>query len=157
MKNWKISGLAANLDETNVIPFGKHTNPGNKICHELEVNWTDSFKLLGLEIDNKLELMGQNFDKTHVKAQYIISAWKSRNLPMNGRITISKCLIVSQFDYVASIIKPTNRQIQKNQDIIKSLHKGQWSSLDITQKINTNIPIIGGLNCIKLKIVFMSH
>ena len=83
MKNLKkISGLAVNLDETNIIPFGEYFNPENKICHELEVNWTDCFKLLGLEIDNKLELMGQHFDKAHVKAQNIISDWKSRNLSM---------------------------------------------------------------------------
>ena len=33
-----ISCLAANLDKTNVIPFGKFYNPGNKICPDLEVN-----------------------------------------------------------------------------------------------------------------------
>ena len=58
-----ISGLAANMDKTNFIPFGKFFNPGNKICHDLEVNWTDSFKLLGLDIDYKLEIMGQNLEK----------------------------------------------------------------------------------------------
>ena len=78
----KISWL--NLDKTNVIPFGKYFNPGNKICHKPEVNWTDRFKLLGLEIDNKLELMGQNFDKAHVKYQNINSDWKSRKFPING-------------------------------------------------------------------------
>ena len=45
-----ISGLAANLDETNVIPFGKYFDPGNDICHDLCVNWTNSFKLLGLQM-----------------------------------------------------------------------------------------------------------
>ena len=111
---WRIkknSGLAENPDKTNIIPFGKYFNPGNNICQELEVNWTDSFKLLGLEIDNKLELMGQNFDKGHVKAQNIISVWKSRKLPINGWITKSKCIIVSQLNYLASIIKPSNRKI----------------------------------------------
>ena len=44
----KISGLATNLDKTNVIQFGKFFNPGNKICHELKFNWTAGFKLLGL-------------------------------------------------------------------------------------------------------------
>ena len=48
----KISGLAANLSKTNVIPFGKFLNPGNKIGHDLEVNCTDNFKLLGIEINN---------------------------------------------------------------------------------------------------------
>ena len=100
----QISGLAANLDKINVIPFGKFYNPGNKICHDLELNWTDNFKLLGLEIDNKLEKLGVNYDKAHVKAQNIISNWKARKLPINGRITISKRLNVSQFNYVASIV-----------------------------------------------------
>ena len=56
-----ISGLAANFDKTNVIPFGKFFNPGNKICPDLEVNWTDNFKLLGMDIDNTLERFGLNF------------------------------------------------------------------------------------------------
>ena len=120
MKNSKkISGLAANLDKTN--PFGKFFNPGNKICHDLEVNWTDSFKLLGLDIDNKLELMGQNFIKAHVKAQNIISDWKACKLPINGRIMVSKCLMISQFNYVATILKPANNQLLKSQNMINSL------------------------------------
>ena len=109
----KISSLAANLDKTNVIPFGKFFNPGNKIRHDLVVNWTDNFKLLGIEIDNKLELLGQNFDEAHTKAQNVIYNWKACKLPINGRITISKCLIISQFNYVASILKPSNTQLVK--------------------------------------------
>ena len=93
----KISGLAANLKKT-VIPFENFFNPGNKICHDLEVNWTDNFKYLGLEIDNKLELMGQNFEKAHTKACKIISDRKACKLPINGRITIIKCLIISKFN-----------------------------------------------------------
>ena len=59
IKDFKqISGLAANLDKTNVIPYGKYFNPGKKICPDLEVKWTDNFKLLGFEIDNKLENLG---------------------------------------------------------------------------------------------------
>ena len=91
----KISGIAAKLDKTNVIPCGKFFNQGNKICHELEVNWTNSVKLIGLKID-KQELIGQYFDKAHVKAQNIISYWKAKNLLINGKITVSKCLIISQ-------------------------------------------------------------
>ena len=79
----------------------------------MEVNWTDNFKLLGIEIDNKLELIGQNYDITHTKTQNIILNWKARKLPINGRITISKCPIISQFDYVASILKPSDTQLEK--------------------------------------------
>ena len=77
------------MDKTNVIPFGKNFIPGNKICYESGVNWTDNYKLLGIEIDKKLELLGQNYDMAHTKAQNIIYNWKARKLPINGRITIS--------------------------------------------------------------------
>ena len=108
------------MDKTNVIPFEKFFNPGNKICHELEVNWTNIFKILGLEIYNKLELMGQTFDKAYIKAQNIISEWKFFKLLINGRITINECLIISQFNYIASMIKPSNKHILKSQKIINS-------------------------------------
>ena len=101
-----ISGLAANLDKTNVIPYGKFFNPGQKICPDLDVKWVDNFKLLGFKIDNKLQQLNINFDKALAKAQNIISNWKARKLPINGRIIISKSLVVSQFNYVASILTP---------------------------------------------------
>ena len=41
-----------------------------------------NFKRLGLEIDNKLELMGQNFEKPHTNAQNRISDLKAHNLPI---------------------------------------------------------------------------
>ena len=99
--------------------------------------------------------MGQNFDKVYVKAQNIISDWKSRKLPINGRITISKCLIVSQFNYVASIIKHSNRQIQKSQNMINSCIRDSDRHWVSDQKLYapTNK---GGLNCIELKTFFMA-
>ena len=109
-----ISGLAANLDKTNVIPYGKFFDPGCKICPDLDVKWVDNFKLLGIEIDNKLEKLNINFEKALLaKAQNIITNWKARKLPINGRIIISKSLIVSQFNYVASIITPPPAMLKK--------------------------------------------
>ena len=102
----QISGLAANLDKTNVIPYGKFFNPGQIICPDLDINWVDKFKLLGFDIDNKLQQLNINFEKALAKAQNIISNWKARKLPINGRIIISKSLVVSQFNYVASNLTP---------------------------------------------------
>ena len=73
------------------------------------------------EIDNKLENLNINFDKAYVKAQNIISNWKAHKLPINGRIIISKSLVVSQFNYVASIIPPP--AMLKNAGFIKQFHK----------------------------------
>ena len=107
IENFKsLSGLVANLDKTNVIPYGTFFNPGCKICPDLDIKCVDNIKLLGIEIYNKLENLNINFDKAYVKAQNIISNWKACKLPINGRIMISKSLVVSQFNYLASIIAP---------------------------------------------------
>ena len=88
-------------------------NPGNKICSDFDVKWVGNLKLLGIKIDNKLENLNINFDKAYVKAQNIISNWKACKLPINGRIIISKSLVVSQFNYVASIIPPPPAMLKK--------------------------------------------
>ena len=111
------------------------------------------FKLLGLDIDNKLEKLGSNYDKAHVKAQNIISNWKARKLPINERITISKCLIISQFNYVTSILTPTQCQVKKSQtmsdNFIRDSHR-HWIS---DQRLYAP-PRLGGLNCIELNSFF---
>ena len=143
-----ISGLAANLDKTNVIPYGKFFNPGQKICPDLDVKWVDNFKLLGFEIDNKLQQLNINFDKALAKAQNIISNWKARKLPINGRIIISKSLVVSQFNYVASILTPPS-MLSKMQELVNNFIRGgvhHWISDD---KLYAPIKL-GGLNCIEL-------
>ena len=143
----RISGLAANLDKTNVIPYGKFFNPGQKICPDLDVNWVDKFKLLGFDIDNKLQQLNINFEKALAKAQNIISNWKARKLPINGRIIISKSLVVSQFNYVASILTPPPSMLSKMQELVNNFIRGgphHWISDD---KLYAPIKS-GGLNCI---------
>ena len=49
-----ISGLACNIDKTNVIPIGKNTNIAYKLCLELNMEWTKTFTILGFEIDSIL-------------------------------------------------------------------------------------------------------
>ena len=51
-----ISGLQANIDKTHVIPIGLITDPAEILCPDLGLNWTSSFKLLGLEIGNRLQI-----------------------------------------------------------------------------------------------------
>ena len=99
--------------------------------------------------------MGQNFDKAHTKAQNIISDWKAQKLPINERITISKCLIISQFNYVASILKPSNIQLVKSQNMINNFIRDSDHHWISDQKWYA--PTKGGLNCIELKMFFMAH
>ena len=66
-----ISGLQANIDKTHVIPIGLITDPAVILCPDLGLNWTSSFKLLGLEIDSKLEKLQENMEKKIVKVKIV--------------------------------------------------------------------------------------
>ena len=114
----------------------------------MEVNWTDNFKLISIEIDNKLALMGQNFDKAHTKAQNM--------LPINGRITISKYLIISQFRNVASILKPSNIQLVNSQNMITKFFIRDSDHHWISDQKLYAPTIKGGLNCIELNTFFLA-
>ena len=91
----RISGLHANLDKTKVIPFGKNFNIQETLCKDIPLECEESFTLLGLDIDNKLEKLDYMFYKVNSKTLSLINDWKARRISIEGRINISKCLLVS--------------------------------------------------------------
>ena len=99
--------------------------------------------------------MNINFEKAHTKAQNIISNWKARKLPINGRVTISKCLIVSQFNYVASVLTPSESQLKKSQELINTFIRGGKHHWISDERLYTPTSS-GGLNCIELDSFFKS-
>ena len=153
-----ISGLSANLDKTKVIPIGKFFNPKSKICPDLKMEWDNKFKLLGFNIENNLQNLDENFEIVHSRTLSLINDWRSRRLPLEGRISISKCLLVSQYTYIATILPLKESQINKAQtainNFIMNIKDGDkpWISMEkIYQPVNK-----GGLNCIELNSFFKS-
>ena len=153
-----ISGLSANLDKTKVIPIGKFFNPKSKICPDLKMEWDNKFKLLGFNIENNLQNLDENFEIVHSRTLSLINDWRSRRLPLEGRISISKCLLVSQYTYIATILPLKESQINKAQtainNFIMNIKEGDkpWISKEkIYQPVNK-----GGLNCIELASFFKS-
>ena len=147
-----LSGLSANLDKTKVIPIGPITNPKTKMCPDIPLEWTDKFTLLGIEIDNQLLQLDLNFDRIFLKTETIISDWKARKLPIEGRIAISKALLISQYTYISSILFLTPTQIAAAQTQINNFILGissqnkKWISND-----RLYLPISkGGLGCMEL-------
>ena len=108
---------------------------------------------MGIEIDNKLQKQNINFEKALAKAQYIISNWKARKSPINGRIIISKSLVVSQFNYVASILTPPSVMMEKMQNIINTFIRGGYHHWISNDKLYAPVKV-GGLNCIELDSFF---
>ena len=102
----KISGLHANLEKTSVTPAGSCFSIAeeDQICQDLKLNWKNSFTLLGVKIDSRLEKIDTNYEEKIIKAQSIIGNWRARPMTIHGRLTIAKTLILSQFTYIATIL-----------------------------------------------------
>merc|ERR1712215_537391 len=63
-----VSGLKCNLDKTFVVPVGNFSK--NNLCNDLQdLKWVDSFKVLGIVIDNKLKRLRANFDNIFDKVE----------------------------------------------------------------------------------------
>jgi len=109
---WQISGLKCNVSKTKVIPVGNFKTGG--LCDDLGLTWDDNFTILGIDIDNKVKWLNDNFTRINKKVRGIISRWTGYNLSFHGKITVSKSLMLSQYTYVGGIL-----------DCIKSKHMDQ--------------------------------
>ena len=120
-----ISGLHANIDKTHVIPIGLITDPAEILCPDLGLNWTSSFKLLGLEIDSKLEKLQVNMEKKIIKVKSLITLWEKRNLTTSGRVAISKSILLSQLVYPMQVLDLTQEYLDEIENILYTYIKGK--------------------------------
>ena len=128
---WQISGLKCNVSKTKVIPVGNFETGG--LCDDLGLTWDDNFTILGIDIDNKLKCLDDNFTRINKKVRGIISRWTGYNLSFHGKITVSKSLMLSQYTYVGGIL-----------DCIKTKHMDQiQTQLDYYINHGKNTPKIG--------------
>ena len=103
----RISGLHCNLEKTAVIPIGGNYNINDKLCPELTLSWEDKFTLLGFQIDNRLKLLNDNYEKCFKKVHEISRRWTRYRFSLKGRITIAKTFLLLQLTYVASVLDPS--------------------------------------------------
>ena len=98
----KLSGLQCNIEKTMVIPVGEINDPQQKLCEDINLDWADEFRILGFNIDNKLERLHTNIEICTRKVRAIINIWRKYNLTINGRMTVAKALLLCQYTYVAT-------------------------------------------------------
>ena len=85
--------LGQNLDKTMVVPLGENfrTDKDARICENRNLVWTDTFTLLGVTFDSRMEKMSSNYDEKYNKVEDLIEKWKKRMLTLSGRLMIAKC------------------------------------------------------------------
>ena len=85
------------------------------LCNDLDLKRQDNFTILGFDIDSKLLNLDSNFDKAHKKVNGILSKWQGYQLSLDGRITITKSLLLSQYTYIASVLDMPVKMFEKIQ------------------------------------------
>ncbi len=76
-------------------------------------------KILGFDIDCKVEQLGRNFDKCISKMRQIVGNWSWFRLTLPGRIAIAKSLLLSQVTFPGTVLEPTTVQLNKINQIIE--------------------------------------
>ena len=115
-----LSGLHCNIDKTNVIPIGGNFDPNDTLCDHLGLQWTDSFTILGFDVDNKLENLGNNFKKIHEKVRKMASNWSKYSLNIRGKITVAKSILIPQYTYIASVLDPPDDEYNHINNLIRN-------------------------------------
>ena len=72
------------LEKTAVIPIGGNYNTNDRLCPELTLSWEDKFTLLGFQIDNRLRLLNDNYEKCFKKVHEIGRKWARYRLSLKG-------------------------------------------------------------------------
>ena len=86
------------------MPVGEINDPQQKLCEDIKLEWANEFRILWFNIANKLERLHTNVESCPCKVRAIINIWRKYNLNINGRMTVDKALLLSQYTYVATVL-----------------------------------------------------
>jgi hypothetical protein len=131
-----------------VIPIGGLNGVIPFDLENTNLKVTNSVKLLGLDLDGGLGCLGTVHEKTHDKIWDILTFWSRFWLSLPGRINIVKTLCLSQLNYLACIITPTDLQLEKIESLMNKFVKG---SLNISKEKMYKTTAEGGLGLFDLK------
>jgi hypothetical protein len=118
-----ISGLRCNTEKTALMQIGNKV-PISQEIRDLGFDITDSVHILGMDIDNDLTELDNNFTGTIDSIKKCIDYWKRYNLTMAGRINVIKSLLFSQILYLGSFLMPSPEKIKNLQKLLDDFALG---------------------------------
>ena len=101
---FKLSGLKISVSKTKAIWFGKGCNNTVNLCTDLELDWDNKFRLLGIDFQSNLENMESNFEQKIGEIEKLLNCWIYRTLTVYGKITIIKTLALSKLSHLALVL-----------------------------------------------------
>ena len=141
-----ISGLKINLSKCKAVWIGKNRFSDQKICRNLNLIWTNRFRLLGIDFDSDLALMDNNFQNKLHEIDKLFRCWKYRQLSPLGRITVIKSMALSKLSHVAMVCPLADPNILK--ELKTMAYNFLWKNKpDRIKRSEAELPIEkGGLN-----------
>jgi hypothetical protein len=85
-----ISGLCTNVEKTTIMRIGNRDSMLDPRIPDLGFAFVDEMKVLGFEIDSKVENLDRNFDNCITKMRKTVGNWSRFRLSLPGRIAIAK-------------------------------------------------------------------
>ena len=129
-----ISGLKINVDKTQLIKLGKEYE--EKICPILNIQYSKTFKLLGINFSVNLgEMEDINFTEKIANIRKIIKLYQWRNLSMAGRITMVKMQILPKLIHLLVVLPSPNQQLMN--EINNILLQFIWNNKRPKIQLNT--------------------
>ena len=115
----EIAGLEINEGKTKIIRIGTRLDDLVPTTKEVAFKYAQKFTLLGVEIDNKLKKLDENFKEKAKKIEIKIILWRKYNLSTVGNLSFSKKFLISQLGYLLSKLDCPNElletiQVSKN-------------------------------------------
>jgi hypothetical protein len=142
----EFSGLKCNVEKTVLMQIGNITPPSQEIV-DLGFTFVDSIKLLGMEIDQHLSKLDDNFVSVHDKIVNSVAYWKRYNLSLPGRINVIKSLMVSLINYLGCFLMPKPVTLNKIQKVLDDFAIGK---LKVARNRICLPPDSGGLGLFRL-------
>ena len=121
-----FSGLRCNVDKTSLLQIGAEVPVPERI-RELGFTITDSVKILGMDISNKLADLPANFEQIRIKIVNSIAFWERFKLSLPGRINVSKSLLISLLNHLGCFIQPERECLKSIQSLIDKFVKGKMN------------------------------
>jgi hypothetical protein len=143
-----LSGLSCNVEKTSVMRIGNLEGEVDPEIVNLGFSFVDKMVLLGFTLSNNENLEEINFLPVLEKSQNTVRFWERFYLSLPGKISVYKCLLLSQISYKASILMPPPNVLRAIEDTMERfVLKGFTFAQDrLYRKIKD-----GGLGLIKLE------
>jgi hypothetical protein len=119
-----LSGLRCNFEKTCIMPSHPTTPDEDEWIARSNFKCVNNITLLGINIKRDLDNVDAIFEKIRQKIINLAAYWSRFSLSLPGRITISKTFLISQLNYVACWLKPSQEMLTSIETIVNNFTKG---------------------------------